>query len=370
VRNRGIITSAYLALRAKAGISPSFAYEFLNAWDISKAIYGYGSGLRQNLDFVHFKRMPVALPPISEQTAIVRFLDYYDRRIGRYIRAKQRMIKLLEEQKQAIIHEYVNGKINPFTGKPYPRYKPSGVEWLGDFPEHWEMRRNGMLFTQRNEVGFGNLPILEVSLRTGTRIREFENSHRKQVLTDREKYKRAAAGDIAYNMMRMWQGAVGVAPIDGLISPAYVVAKPLPGTASRYFSHLFRTPAYMNEIDKYSRGIVKDRNRLYWEDFKRIRSCYPPFEEQLAIADTVVQMTEKIGAAAYRVHHQISLFREFRTRLVADVVTGKVDVREAAARLPEEGAETEPIEESDALSEMDEDAADQLDDKCEETETV
>ena len=112
------------------------------------------------------------------------------------------------------------------------------------------MVRNGQLFNQRNEKGFPELPILEVSLRTGVGIRDFENAGRKQMMAVRGEYKRAPKGDIAYNMMRMWQGAVGVAPVDGLVSPAYVVAKPLPGTEPRYFSALFRTSAYMAEVDR------------------------------------------------------------------------------------------------------------------------
>ncbi len=83
----------------------------------------------------------VPVPPLSEQTAIVRFLDYMDRRIRRYIHAKQKLIKLLEEYKQALIHQAVTGKMDVRTGQPYPAYKDSGVEWLGQVPEHWEVRR-------------------------------------------------------------------------------------------------------------------------------------------------------------------------------------------------------------------------------------
>jgi type I restriction enzyme S subunit len=169
--------------------------------------------------------------------------------------------------------------------QPYSEYKESGLPWLGRIPAHWDVGRNGRLFVQRNENGFGELPILEVSLRTGVRVRDMENLKRKQMMSDREKYKRAVSGDIAYNMMRMWQGAVGVVPVDGLVSPAYVVARPYSGTESRYFTYLFRTNAYMNEVDGYSRGIVKDRNRLYWQDFKRMPSCMPPYEEQKSISD-------------------------------------------------------------------------------------
>lgn len=166
---------------------------------------------------------------------------------------------------------------------PYPKYKDSGIPWLGQIPEHWDVRRNGRLFAQRNETGFGELPILEVSLRTGVRIRDMDNLKRKQVMSDAEKYKRAAKGDIAYNMMRMWQGALGTAPVDGLVSPAYVVARPFEETNPHYYSYLFRTEGYKAEVDGYSRGIVKDRNRLYWQDFKRMPSCFPPPEEQAAI---------------------------------------------------------------------------------------
>ena len=163
---------------------------------------------------------------------------------------------------------------------PYPSYHASGLPWAPQLPEGWQVQRNGRLFGHRVEIGFPNLPILEVSLRTGVRVRDMDNLKRKQVMSQKEKYKRAAKGDIAYNMMRMWQGAVGPAPVDGLVSPAYVVVKPYPEANSGYFSYLFRTAAYMQEVNKFSRGIVADRNRLYWESFKQMPSLVPPRPEQ------------------------------------------------------------------------------------------
>ena len=120
-------------------------------------------------------------------------------------------------------------------------------------------------------------------------------------------------------------------PVDGLVSPAYVVAKPRLGTEPRYFSFLFRTSAYMVEVDKYSRGIVKDRNRLYWDDFKQMPTPYPPPDEQVLIADAIDQSMAAIDNRIHRIKQQISLLREYRTGLIADVVTGKLDVREASA---------------------------------------
>ncbi len=283
---------------------------------------------RYGLSHGAIKETVVAMPPVAEQEAIIRFLNHADQRIRRYVLENRRLIKLLDEHKQVILERAITSGLNPTV-----RYRPSHITWLAEIPEHWDIRRNGRLFAQRNETGFASLPILEVSIRTGVRLREFSTSARKQVMTDRSKYKRALKGDIAYNMMRMWQGAVGVVPADGLVSPAYIVARPLGGVDVRYFNYLFRTTAYKAEIDAQSRGIVKDRNRLYWEDFKQINSPYPPLEEQSGIADSIDQSTCAVSRAIGQAERDIGLLREYRTRLITDVVTGKLDVRARTAEL-------------------------------------
>ena len=207
----------------------------------------------------------------------------------------------------------------------YSKYKNSWLPWAGDIPEHWEIWRNGRLFAQRNETGHGDLPILEVSLRTGVRVRDMDNLKRKQMMSDREKYKRAAQGDIAYNMMRMWQGAVGVAPEDGLVSPAYVVARPFKDVDCRYYSYLFRTQAYMNEVDGYSRGIVKDRNRLYWQDFKRMPSIVPPIGEQKHIANYLDCLGIKVRKFIRNKLRLIELLNEQKQNIISQAVTRGLD---------------------------------------------
>ena len=201
-------------------------------------------------------------------------------------------------------------------------------------PEHWSVRRNGWLFGERNETGFGSLPILEVSLHKGVCIRDMKDVKRKQQMTDRDQYKRARKGDIVYNTMRMWQGAVGVAPADGLVSPAYVVTKPIDRIEPFYYEFLFRTDAYKRIVKMYSRGIVSDRDRLYWEDFKQIGSTVPPRAEQDHIVAWLHKELSRSNQASAHLTRQINLLHEYRTRLIADVVTGKLDVREAAAALP------------------------------------
>ena len=137
--NRGIITSAYLCFCTTGLLTREYGHLLLHTYDLSKVFYGLGSGLRQNLDWTDFKYLPCLVPPLPEQVAIVRFLAHADRRIRRYIRAKQQLITLLEEQKRGIIHQAVTGQIDVRTDQPYPFYKASGVEWLGDLPEHWEV---------------------------------------------------------------------------------------------------------------------------------------------------------------------------------------------------------------------------------------
>ena len=205
--------------------------------------------------------------------------------------------------------------------KPYAEYKESGLPWLLHVPSTWKVVRNGSLFGQRNQTGYEALPILEVSLKTGVRVRNFENSTRKQVMSDFGKYKHAARGDVAYNTMRMWQGAVGVSPVDGLVSPAYVVAQPYPDVEPRFFVALFRTDDYMSEIDNCSRGIVKDRNRLYWDQFKQILSPCPPLAEQAAIVRFLDWANGRMERAIRAKRKVIALLTEQKQAIIHRAVT-------------------------------------------------
>lgn len=210
----------------------------------------------------------------------------------------------------------------------FPRYavlQSTGLPWVPQIPKHWHIRRNGGLFSQRVETGFPELPILEVSLRTGVRVRDMENIQRKQVMGQREKYKRAAKGDIAYNMMRMWQGALGVAPVDGLISPAYVVARPYEGVNSAYYSYLYRIDAYLREVNKFSRGIVSDRNRLYWVGFKQMPALLPPVEEQDQIVAYLRAQDAKIARFIRDKRRLIELLNEQKQMLIHRAVTRGLD---------------------------------------------
>ena len=278
--------------------------------------------------------------PPDEQAAIVRFLDHANRKIDGFIRAKRKRIGLLNEQKQAIIHRAVTCGLNPNVP-----HKPSGIPWLGDIPKHWGIVRNMGLFSHRVEPGITGLAVLQVSLRSGITAEELDQFGRpKRLIANAIKYKRIHKGDMAYNTMRMWQGAVGVSPSDGLVSPAYVVLKPRQDTCPEFYDFIFHTEVYKQQVNRQSTGIVSDRNRLYWDSFKQMPNLTLHRSEQEEIVNFIATETTALTTAISRTEREIALMQECRTRLTADIVTGKLDVRVAAAKLPEVREVSEPAE--------------------------
>lgn len=298
----------------------------IGQWDLSVA------GMRQ---------IPVLLPSIDEQSAIVRFLGHADRQIDSVIRAKRKLIVLLNEQKQTIIHHAVIRGLDSSIPT-----KPSGTDWIGDIPAHWDVARCGRLFKEIVDVGHPDALLLSIDRFKGI-IPQGETGRRTRASKDRGAYKRVKPGQLAYNIMNAFMGALGFSAYDGIVSPAYAVAEPLQAIDTRYFHHLLRTSAYTGEFNRLSYGIMYERNRLYFERFKLVLAVVPPLSEQTAIADAIEASTTDLDAAITRTNREIALIQEYRTRLTADIVTGKLDVREAASRLPDAPSETDGSGETD-----------------------
>lgn len=338
---RGIISPAYTVLKPQKDAESGYFSYFFKSDQFIQSLSLFVTGIRegQNIDYSRLSRAELPLPPREEQAAIVRYLGWACGRLDRAIRAKRKIIALLNEQKQAIIHRAVTRGLDPKV--PLER---SGMSWLPEVPTHWRTVRNLSLFASRVEAGREKLPVLQVSIRAGVTFDETDQFGRpKRLIADVSKYKLVRLHDLAYNTMRMWQGAVGVSPADGLVSPAYVVLQPRAGSNPFFYNYVFRTPLYMDQVNRYSTGIVSDRNRLYWDSFKQMPNVEPPAEEQAAIVDFIGRETASLDGEIGRAEREIALLREYRTRLIADVVTGKLDVREAAMRLP--GEETQAAEE-------------------------
>ncbi len=352
-RYRGIVSPAYIVVRLRTDQNPEYFHYLFRTPGFAKEAERWSYGITSDqwsLRPQHFKMIYSCLPPRSEQDAIVRFLHEHDKKVRRFIRNRRSLIEVLNEQKQAIINRAVTRGLDPDVS-----LKPSGIDWLGGIPEHWEVSKNKSVYSERREIGSEELPILSVSIHHGVSTEEQsekENLRAKIRIQDREKYLRVYPNDIAFNMMRAWQGGIGVVRVHGMVSPAYIVAKPKREIHSRFVELLFRTPQFIQEMDRNSIGITDFRKRLYWEQYKNLSIVLPPIEEQQSIVDHVEKEVAPIDKTISRTEREIDLIREYRTRLISDVVTGKVDVRHLA---PAPGSEN--LEETvEALGPLDNEA--------------
>jgi len=266
--------------------------------------------------------MPI--PELREQTAIAEFLELKTDQIDQAIIQKERQIELLHEHRQILIHKAVTRGLDPNV-----EMKDSGVDWIGNIPGHWQVLSNYALFAERNEPGRDDLPILSVSIHTAVSSEEIsdeENIRGKVRSEDKTTYKRVKPGDIAFNMMRAWQGAIGAVEIEGMVSPAYIVAKPKAAFDPRFLEFQFRTRDYIQQIDRFSKGIADFRKRLYWGEFKRLPTLLPPIEEQKQISDFICKLNDKIETAISCKKKEIEKLNEYKAILINSAVTGKIRV--------------------------------------------
>ena len=212
--------------------------------------------------------------------------------------------------------------------KPYPHYKPSGVEWLGDVPAHWEVLPNRAIFAEVNERGHPRAEMLSVTIAEGV-IRQrtlLEDRSKKDTSRlDRSAYKLVQPGDIAYNKMRAWQGAIGMSEYRGIVSPAYIVQRPRNGANARYLHYLLRTPAFATEAERWSYGIASDMWSLRPEHFKMIYACVPPLAEQAAIVRYLDHTDGRICRYLRSRERLIELLKEYRQATIHEAVTQGLD---------------------------------------------
>jgi type I restriction enzyme S subunit len=312
------------------------------------------------------ERIEFGIPPDDEQSAIVRFLDYADRRIRRYIRAKRKMIALLNEQKQAIIHRAVTRGLDPNV-----RLKPSGVEWLGDVPENWEVVRLGALLRERGETNDDGriTQVLSVLRNIGVIRYEDKGNIGNKKSEDTTRYKVVRPNDVVVNCMNVIIGSVGLSRYTGCLSPVYyVLVRRSKADDPQYLNALFQCSSFHKSLARIGNGILAHRMRIPMELLKCELLPRPPADDQASIVRALGSMTSGCDKAIARAEREIDLLREYRTRLIADVVTGKLDVREAAAGLPDETEEPEPLDDAGALTEGDLETEDMGLDAAEEAE--
>ncbi|MFM6130659.1 MAG: restriction endonuclease subunit S [Sphaerospermopsis kisseleviana] len=367
----GIASPAYCVYRFGVSARPWYFHNLLRSPAYKARIKAMSTGVvesRLRLYTDDLYRLEALLPPLPEQAAIVRYLEHADRRIRRYIRAKQKLIKLLEEQKQAIILRAVTRGLDPDV-----RLQSSGVEWLGDVPEHWEIKRVKQAakivrgkFTHRprNDPALydGAYPFIQ----TGEVARaEKEITQYRQTLNARglAVSKMFPSGTLVMTIAANI-GDVALLEFEACFPDSIVGFIPRPGVVRDFLYYLFRAM----RVELLREAPVNTQGNLNVDRIGSRAIALPPASEQNSIALTIEADTARLIDGTKQARHEIELLHEYRTRLIADVVTGKLDVREIAAQLPDEDQELSLIEEFDEISEPEEDDPDSFDQGTEDSE--
>jgi type I restriction enzyme, S subunit len=324
----GVTSPAYDILRPMDELHSDYYHHLFRTTTYLQQFKSRSRGImemRLRLYFDQLGQIPVLAPPMPEQVAIVRFLDYANRRIERYIRAKKKLIALLNEQKQAIIHRAVTRGFDPNV-----RLKPSGVEGLGDVPEHWEVRRLKTICKLQRGYDLPNDKFIvgEHPVYGSNGIIGYHNSFTTKgpcVTVGRS----GSVGEVNYVESDFWAHNTTLFVLDNF------------GNHWRYIYFLLKSI----DLKTVSAGsAVPTLNRNY---IHRLYVAVPSLSEQEEVILLIKNNTLELDTAITQAKREIALIREYQTRLVADVVTGQLDVRAAAAQLPEEPeGETELVAES------------------------
>jgi len=357
-QHHGIISSAYGVYRIRKGtpVSPAFIHEVVRSTPFNWELQVRSKGIwisRLQLTDESFLDAPFHMPPPEEQAAMVRFLHYANGRLERAIRAKRNVIALLHEQKQAIIHRAVTRGLDPTVS-----LKPSGVPWLGDIPKHWELKRIKYLLREVDHRSTtGSEPLLSMRMHHGLVVFAEHFSRPPQAAT-LVGFKIVRPGQFVVNRMQAGNGVIFASKlkVTGLVSPDYAVFDPIGNANVDFLGELFRSRKVRAKFRAESKGLGTGSSgflRLYNDRLGAIHVALPPRGEQSSILLGVADELSGVNTAINRLEREIELLREYRRRLVADVVTGKLDVRPAAKHLPMEPEKFEDlVEDGELLDEV------------------
>ncbi|MCY2950040.1 MAG: hypothetical protein NTZ71_17870 [Planctomycetota bacterium] len=270
-----------------------------------------------DLSIPGMRQIPVLVPPPAEQAAIVRFLDHANRKIDGFIRAKRKLIGLLNEQKQAIIQTAISKVSTPDCRtmpvravlRPVKRMGHPTKTLLSLFRDYGVIPKDSR---QNKNVNVRDLALCQL----------------------------VNPGDVVMNKMKAWQGSIAVSGLEGIVSPDYMVLEfQIKTLVKDFFHYALRSPSMVANYRQQAYGVRPGQWRLMYPDFCRLKLPVPSIQEQQSILDQIRSKTQSLNTAIARTEREIALMQEYRTRLTADLVTGKLDVREAAAKLPDPPAE-------------------------------
>lgn len=301
-----------------------FFYYWLSAQGDHLQALGRGSTFME-LSTDELKSLRIPHPSLSSQSAIADYLDRETARLDSLVAAKERLLSLMAEKRRSLITRAVTRGVDARAP-----LRDSGISWLGQIPTHWQIERARWLFRERDERSeTGNEELLTVSHLTGVTPRSEKDVNMFEAETT-EGYKICLAGDLVINTLWAWMGAMGVSPVNGIVSPAYNVYEPGPRLEPSFVDALVRMPIFAQEVTRYSKGVWSSRLRLYPEGFFEVFLPVPSREEQAAIVVHIGKETAKLDAVRSATERTVSLLKERRTALVAAAVAGQIDIESAS----------------------------------------
>ena len=298
-----------------------FRYTQSDTYDLWKSSIFIQSTI-PNIGADKYATLPIPLPPLAEQEKIVSYLEGKTSKIDAYVAEKEKEIQLLQELKQKTIADAVTKGLNPDV-----KMKDSGISWIGMIPEQWEMKQLRSFLTLFTEKDHGDAQLLSVTREQGVieRDKDDKEGNHNYVPDDLSGYKYIEKGDFAINKMKAWQGSYAVSEYYGIVSPAYYTCK-LKGVNKDFFSKAIRSKAYIPFFTQYSKGIRVGQWDLNPNALKSIPFILPSVNEQRAIVAYIEEKCQKIGTLMTELQAEIDYMKEYKQRLIADCVTGQVNV--------------------------------------------
>jgi type I restriction enzyme S subunit len=334
VKERGIITSAYVCLEStiKYQIDSNFSNYLLHSYDISKVFYSLGGGVRQSMKYVDLKWLQIPIPRTEEQQSIASFLDKETEKIDTLISKKERQIELLQEKRSALISHAVTKGLNPDV-----KMKDSGIEWLGEIPEGWELKRLKYIASINDEaLGENTKPDYELLYVDISSIDSAKGIINIEPMLFEKAPSRArrivCEGDVIVSTVRTYLRAI--APITNaapnlIVSTGFAVVRPKLGFNSAYAAYALRATYFVDSV--VSRSVGVSYPAINASEIGTLAVALPPHSEQKVIASFLDKETKKIDTLIDKIKFSIEKLREYRTALISATVTGKIDVRKEVA---------------------------------------
>ncbi|HHF5488519.1 TPA: restriction endonuclease subunit S [Haemophilus influenzae] len=317
-----VVSAGYIVLKGKQIINKKYFSYLLHRYDVAYMKL-LGSGVRQTINYGHISDSILVIPPLSEQQKIAQFLDDKTAKIDQAVDLAEKQIALLKEHKQILIQNAVTRGLNPDVP-----LKDSGVEWIGQVPEHWDVQRSKFIFKKiERKVNEEDQIVTcfrdgQVTLRANRRTEGFTNALKEHG------YQGIRKGDLVIHAMDAFAGAIGISDSDGKATPVYSVC--LPHDKQKidvyFYAYYLRNLALSGFISSLAKGIRERSTDFRYSDFAELLLPIPPYLEQQKIADYLDKQTSKIDRAIALKTAHIEKLKEYKSVLINDVVTGKVRV--------------------------------------------